>query len=124
MVGFPESRMIRRFMQVVIAGALVFAPAFPQSKTPATRGATVEGITEYRLPNGLRVLLFPDPGKPTITVDITYLVGSRNEGYGETGMAHLLEHLLFKGTPTRPDIWQLLQDHGANFTGSTWWDRT
>jgi zinc protease len=85
---------------------------------------TVEGITEYHLPNGLRVLLFPDPTKPTVLVNVTYLVGSRVEGYGETGMAHLLEHMLFKGTPTRPEIWKLLQSKGANFNGSTWWDRT
>ncbi|HEX4846219.1 MAG TPA: insulinase family protein, partial [Geothrix sp.] len=61
--------------------------------------AAVEGITEYRLANGLRVLLFPDASKPTITTNITYLVGSRHENYGETGMAHLLEHMVFKGTP-------------------------
>src|SRR4051812_4257977 len=52
-----------------------------------TKVASVEGITEYQLKNGLRVLLFPDPSKPTITVNITYLVGSRHEGLGETGMA-------------------------------------
>ena len=62
----------------------------------------VEGITEYRLANGLRVLLFPDQSKPTVTVNVTYLVGSRHENYGETGMAHLLEHMLFKGTPKHP----------------------
>lgn len=45
---------------------------------------TVEGITEYRLENGLRVLLFPDNTKETITVNITYLVGSKHENYGET----------------------------------------
>jgi zinc protease len=50
------------------------------------------------------VLLFPDASKPTVTVNITYAVGSRHENYGETGMAHLLEHLLFKGTPTHADI--------------------
>jgi zinc protease len=60
----------------------------------------VEGITEYRLPNGLQVLLVPDATKPSTTVNLTYRVGSRHENYGETGMAHLLEHLLFKGTPT------------------------
>ena len=85
---------------------------------------TVEGITEYRLANGLRVLLFPDPGKPTITVNITYLVGSRHENYGETGMAHLLEHLVFKGTPKHPDIPKELTEHGARPNGSTWLDRT
>ena len=57
-----------------------------------TEIASIEGITEYELDNGLRVLLFPDTSSPTITVNITYLVGSRHEGYGETGMAHLLEH--------------------------------
>ena len=66
---------------------------------PAQKVASVEGITEYRLDNGLRVLLFPDPSRPKVTVNLTVLVGSRHEGYGETGMAHLLEHMVFKGTP-------------------------
>ncbi len=86
--------------------------------------ASVEGITEYRLANGMRVLLFPDAGKPTITVNITYLVGSRNENYGETGMAHLLEHMLFKGTPRHPDIPKELTERGTRPNGSTTWDRT
>lgn len=85
---------------------------------------TVEGITEYRLANGLRVLLFPDPSKQTITVNITYMVGSKNENYGETGMAHLLEHLVFKGTPKHPNIPQELTAHGASPNGTTWVDRT
>ncbi|HET7731711.1 MAG TPA: insulinase family protein, partial [Usitatibacter sp.] len=84
----------------------------------------VEGITEYRLANGLKVLLFPDPSKPTITVNITYLVGSRHENYGETGMAHLLEHLLFKGTPRHPNIDQEFNQRGVRFNGTTWLDRT
>jgi zinc protease len=50
------------------------------------------------------VLLFPDETKQTITVNVTYKVGSRNENYGETGMAHLLEHLVFKGTPKHKNI--------------------
>jgi zinc protease len=84
----------------------------------------VEGITEYRLTNGLRVLLFPDPSKPTVTVNITYLVGSRHESYGETGMAHLLEHLMFKGTPKNSDIPRQLNQRGARFNGTTGPDRT
>lgn len=63
---------------------------------------TVEGITEYRLANGLKVVLYPDASKPTATVNMTYLVGSRQENYGETGMAHLLEHLMFKGSKNYP----------------------
>jgi zinc protease len=88
------------------------------------RIASVEGITEYRLRNGLKVLLFPDQTKQTITVNITYLVGSANENYGETGMAHLLEHLVFKGTPRHPNIPQELTERGARPNGTTSLDRT
>src|SRR5687767_14100937 len=89
------------------------------------RVTSVEGITEYRLTsNGLKVLLFPDPTKETITVNVTYLVGSAHENYGETGMAHLLEHLVFKGTPRHPNIPQELTAHGSRPNGTTWTDRT
>jgi zinc protease len=84
----------------------------------------VEGLKEYRLDNGLRVVLFPDASKPRVTVNLTFNVGSRHEGYGEAGMAHLLEHMLFKGTPSRPDIWKQLQDRGARFNATTYFDRT
>ena len=86
--------------------------------------ATVEGITEYRLANGARVLLYPEPSRDAITVNMTVLVGSRHEGYGEAGMAHLLEHMVFKGTPTFPNVSKALRDHGANFNGTTNVDRT
>jgi zinc protease len=88
------------------------------------RVTSVEGITEYKLANGLHFLLFPDPTKQTITVNATYLVGSRYEHYGETGMAHLLEHMVFKGTPKHKDIPKELTDHGARPNGTTAWDRT
>jgi zinc protease len=84
----------------------------------------VEGINEYRLPNGLRVLLFSDPTKSNITVNITYMVGSRHEDYGETGMAHILEHLMFKGSKNHPSVLKELQDHGTRPNGTTWLDRT
>ncbi len=96
----------------------------PAAHHPPVQVTSVEGITEWVLDDGLHVLLFPDPTKQTITVNITYLVGSRNENYGETGMAHLLEHLLFKGTPKHPNIPQELTSHGARPNGSTWFDRT
>ncbi len=86
--------------------------------------ASVEGITEYVLDNGMKVLLFPDNSSQTVTVNITYLVGSRHEGYGEKGMAHLLEHLVFKGTPNHPNIPEELTSHGARPNGTTWYDRT
>jgi zinc protease len=90
----------------------------------ATKVRTVEGITEYKMDNGLQVLLFPDPTQSTVTVNITYLVGSRVEGYGETGMAHLLEHMQFKGTQKLRDIGKLLDAKGAQENASTWTDRT
>jgi len=103
-----------------------FAPFAPAAELPdgIERAATVEGITEYRLSNGLRVLLYPDSSSARVTVNMTVLVGSRHEGYGETGMAHLLEHMLFKGTPSHRDIPRLLKEHGANYNGSTSFDRT
>ncbi len=105
-------------------GAILLLAASAAAFASPIKVTAAEGITEYRLGNGLRVLLFPDQSKPTVTVNITYFVGSRHEGYGESGMAHLLEHMLFKGTPTHPDIWKTLQDRGASFNGTTWWDRT
>ena len=108
---------------------VLHVPSLQAQETSVPEGftelASVEGITEYVLEeNGLHVLLFPDPSKPTITVNVTYLVGSRHEAYGETGMAHLLEHMVFKGTPNHPDIPQELSEHGARPNGTTWYDRT
>ena len=85
---------------------------------------TVEGITEYRLPNGLKVVLYPDASKPTATVNMTYMVGSRQENYGETGMAHLLEHLMFKGSKNYPNPTAEFTRRGFRMNGSTWLDRT
>ena len=107
------------FMRILATAALFAALAAAQTKI-----TTVEGITEYKLDNGLNVILFPDTSKPTVTVNITYLVGSRFEGYGESGMAHLLEHMLYKGTDKRKDIMPELRAHGAEFNGSTYYDRT
>src|ERR1044072_4945441 len=89
-----------------------------------TKVASIEGVTEYRLQNGMRLLMIPDPGVDTVTVHIIYLVGSRHESYGEKGMAHLLEHLLFKGTPRHPDIQDELTRRGARWNGTTSTDRT
>lgn len=99
-------------------------PVAPAALPAPVKVAEVEGITEYRLANGLRVLIYPDASKPTITTNITYLVGSRHENYGETGMAHLLEHMLFKGTKERPDTWKILNELGADANGTTNFDRT
>jgi zinc protease len=91
---------------------------------PYEKGVTIEGITEYKLKNGCRFLLFPDPSSSNITVNMTVLVGSRMEGAGETGMAHLLEHMLFKGSSKFPNLDKDMLAHGADYNGTTWVDRT
>jgi len=113
----------RRFLPVVFAGlaATMLAQTLPRG---VQKGATMGGITEYDYPNGLRVLLLPDPSAPKVTVNITYLVGSRHEGYGETGMAHLLEHMNFILTTSGRDIKKELSDRGAQWNGTTYYDRT
>lgn len=114
----------------IAPASAVTAPSTPVTssalKLPAgvVAGPSVEGVHQYQLANGLKVLLFPDATKPTTTVNVTYLVGSRFESYGETGMAHLLEHMLFKGTPSNPNVFQELGKRGMDFNGSTWFDRT
>ena len=109
-------------MMCLVAIPIVSTTSIVRAETRLV--TSVEGITEFELDNGMRVLLFPDESKPTVTVNVTYFVGSRHEGYGEAGMAHLLEHMLFKGTPTHPDVPKSLKDRGANFNGTTWLDRT
>jgi zinc protease len=120
------NRLWKSCRLVLAAGLLAgLAPAVcPAAEAAPQKVTTVEGITEYRLDNGLRVVLFPDDSRPVVTVNMTVLVGSRHEGYGETGMAHLLEHMLFKGTPEHPNVPKALRDHGASFNGTTWVDRT
>jgi len=97
------------------------------TKAPAAlprKVITIEGVTEYALNNGLKVLLYPDDASTTTSVNITYKVGSRFESYGETGMAHLLEHLSFKGTPRNPNIPDEIASHGASANATTADDRT
>jgi zinc protease len=117
---------IASFLRALALSAFVAAAAAAHAAVPAgvTQGSTVEGVTEYKLANGLTVLLFPDASQPKTTVNVTYRVGSAYENYGETGMAHLLEHLVFKGTPSRGNIMQELGRRGMSFNGTTGFDRT
>ncbi len=128
MLQNPRKSIFKKFAVSIFLTTLLGTQAvIAQKKTVVTepiKVSSVEGITEYKLANGLRVLLFPDASKQTITVNITYLVGSRHEGYGETGMAHLLEHMVFKGSPKHQDIPKELSEHGARPNGTTWLDRT
>jgi zinc protease len=82
----------RLLLSLLLAAAVHAEPA---GISPAR---TVGQVSEYRLANGLRILLVPDPALPVATLMVTYHVGSRNEVTGTTGATHLLEHLMFKGT--------------------------
>ena len=116
-------RILRGFVLLFLGLQLGLAQA--QRLPAGVRAVTsVEGIEEYRLPNGLQLLLVPDESKPTATVNLTYRVGSRHENYGETGMAHLLEHLIFKGTPKHPKVWAEFEKRGLSANGTTSFDRT
>jgi len=109
------------FVAIVSTSVPVMAQPLPAG---VTKVMSVEGIDEYRLPNGLQVLLVPDESKPTTTVNLTVRVGSRMENYGETGMAHLLEHMMFKGTPKHPKVWAEFEKRGFRANGTTAFDRT
>ena len=118
---------LKRLFAVAVA-IVILTVAAPSQTLPqgVRKAAAVEGFTEYDFPNGLRAVLFSDASKPKITVNVTYLVGSRNEGYGETGMAHLLEHMVFKATKSGREVFKELTDHagGGNFNGTTSYDQT
>ncbi|MEW6688052.1 MAG: pitrilysin family protein, partial [Pseudomonadota bacterium] len=113
-------KFFRFFLFSFLAGAALAAQALELPK----KQFSVEGVTEYRLENGLRILTVPDPSASTVTVHLTYFVGSRHEGYGEKGMAHLLEHMLFKGSPRWPVLKHEFTRRGARFNGTTSADRT
>ncbi len=116
------NRTLYRLAGVPLA-ALLFVFSAGAAELPR-KVTAIEGVTEYRLDNGLRLLTLPDPSADTVTVHITYLVGSRHEGYGEKGMAHLLEHMLFKGSTRHPDVKEEFARRGARWNGTTSDDRT
>ncbi len=121
--ALPTKQQMKKLHLTLIAILCIFV-LNTRSEADPIKVASVEGITEYHLENGLKVLIFPDPSKQTITVNVTYLVGSKHENYGETGMAHLLEHMVFKGTPTHPKIKEEITNRGNRWNGTTWYDRT
>jgi zinc protease len=114
-------RRVGLFIAILTIAATLSAQNLPQG---VTKGPSMAGITEYTYRNGLKVLLLPDSGSSVITVNIVYLVGSRHEGYGESGMAHLLEHMNFIKSTHDRNIKKELEDHGARWNGTTDYDRT
>lgn len=117
--------MRSRVFAVPAIALLLTTAGFAQTLPPGVaKKASVGGITQYDFPNGLRVLLYPDDANPKVTINVTYLVGSRHEGYGETGMAHLLEHMDFIETTNGRQIKNEIVSKGAAWNGTTSYDRT
>ncbi|MEO7044091.1 MAG: pitrilysin family protein, partial [Ferruginibacter sp.] len=110
--------------QIIIAIFFSFIALNTIAQTAPKLVTSVEGINEYELPNGLKVLLMPDGAQSNVVVNIVYKVGSRYESYGETGMAHLIEHMMFRPSKKFSDIKKAITDKGASANGTTWYDRT
>lgn len=125
-----------RFFLLLLCAPLWLAansdPADPSDPVPAGLKPirTLQGVEEYELTsNGLRVLLLPNEQLPVATVMVTYQVGSRNESIGTTGATHILEHMMFKGTPSfneakGNDYSSIMERIGARSNATTWFDRT
>ncbi len=104
---------------VVFALASINVPAQQIEKLPPIN------VKEYKLKNGLRVLLHSDKSTPIVTVGTWYHVGSKNEAVGRTGFAHLFEHMMFQGSGNYDsDYFTPLQEAGGNINGTTNQDRT
>lgn len=86
--------------------------------------AQAAGFSSYLLPNGFKIILAPYPTAANARIELLVKTGSKLEGYGETGMAHLLEHMLFKSAGKRADIKSDLTALGATWNGTTTSDRT
>ena len=92
----------------------------------ANATAALIRLERHTLPNGLRVVLAPDPSVPVVAVNLWYAVGSRNEEPGRTGFAHLFEHMMFQGSAHVPKNghFELIERAGGTLNATTWFDRT
>ena len=113
---------------VFFAAMTLGAPSWAQAPAaqPVTPSVVRLPVRRERLENGLRVVLSPDPTVPTAAVAVYYDVGSRVEPPGQTGFAHLFEHLMFEGTEDLPkgEFDRLLTQRGADSNATTSEDRT
>jgi zinc protease len=114
---------VKRLAAVVAGLVLSFLGVGAPGPT-AAQEVSAAGITSYRFDNGFRVILAPFPSASTVRVELLVKTGSKLEGYGETGMAHLLEHMLFKGAGQRANLKDDLTALGATWNGTTTPDRT
>lgn len=95
-----------------------------RATSPARLDAQAAGFSSYVLPNGFKIILVPYPSAPNARIELLIKTGSKLEGYGETGMAHLLEHMLFKSAGKRANLKSDLTALGASWNGTTTAERT
>ncbi len=116
-----------RIAAMGVAMTALCAATVCQADPPSTAAPVPQiKFTDYRLANGLRVILSVDHNAPVIAVSVTYDVGSRNEREGRTGFAHLFEHMMFQGSQNvgKGEHMLLIQDNGGTMNGTTNGDRT
>ena len=112
-------RIILFFLTLTLAVSMTANVSAQSDKLPKV------AIKEYKLKNGLRVILQPDDSTPVVAINVWYHVGSKNESPGKTGFAHLFEHMMFQGSQNFEDNYtKPLDDAGANVNGTTDEDRT
>ncbi len=115
---------MQRWLTLLLFLVPMASPAWAKVPQGVISEGDVEGVQAYRLANGLSVLLVPEPSASSLTVEVAYSVGSRHEGYGEAGMAHLLEHLMFKGTTRFPKPDEEIDRRGGEWNAETEVDQT
>ena len=122
--------MTRSLFRAALAASSLLLPAGVRAQAPAPIADLVKQVSipwqGFTLANGLRVFVHTDRKAPVVAVSVWYHVGSKDEPAGETGFAHLFEHLMFNGSENAPgDFFKPLQDIGAtDLNGTTWFDRT
>jgi len=114
---------LRRLLRT---GAIVLSLFLPLLLTTISEGGLKENVFETVLPNGLKVILLENHKAPLVTFQVWYRVGSRNESWGKTGLSHMLEHMMFKGTERiGPEKFsRIIQENGGNDNAFTSHDYT
>jgi predicted Zn-dependent peptidase len=129
----PAMRTAKSLLVALLCFGLVAAPGLAQTarksesaKAGATGKTVAIPIQEFKLKNGLRVILSEDHSAPTYSISVTYNVGSRDERPGRTGFAHLFEHMMFQGSEKvgKGEHFILIQNNGGSMNGTTNQDRT
>jgi zinc protease len=122
------TKILKRLCLYALASTLLLNSFQVSAQTDKKRSfvseVTAGGISSYTLANGFKIILIPFPTASNVRVELLVKTGSKLEGYGETGMAHLLEHMLFKGAGNRKNIKDDLTAMGASWNGTTNADRT